>query len=448
MSSYSSSSSSSLSQDTDNLYSNLATFSFGEARTSDSTYSYDSDDEALNAISPLTSTNRPGADRTPRPSVSTSPKQISSHPSQGPGRQSSNLFPSSSRSSRRPIEHPDEESSKVPSPDLISRHGYPRRTNIVPDNASQTTFGHLPVRSSIAFSSYSRSSSRASSHDGLEFSSDDEVEIYYDGGSSPVTFARDLDDIDEDAPAFHRPLFETRRGSFPMPIPGTSSDALSNRSREGSILTIRRPSRSLDGDLASHMSSHSGEDAATVVPRSEPLTRADFRSLEVLATQQQLDNPPSDRGGAYEGFDLQYVLSRGSDGSIRSFRSTAQPSFMSPARTSTSDPSSFRLSSTWVRRTSTVTLHTTGSGGGEDSFLRHVGLYGSRSDQWSFLKEKADGPSASGVSSARHGRSSSLAPPPNVVDKQTMLPGAQEIWRSGHVGRYKVDRLAFKRTSS
>ncbi|OAX39783.1 hypothetical protein K503DRAFT_769194 [Rhizopogon vinicolor AM-OR11-026] len=450
----SSSSSSSLSRD--NLYSNLATFTFGEAPTSDSTYSssYDSDDEAPDAISPLTPLTRTGADRTPRPSVSnsttTSSKLTSSHPTQDGARLASNPFPSSSRSAKAisssTAEHTDEESSEVPSsPDLISRSGYhfPRRGHFIPDNSSQHTFGHLPVRSSIACSSHSRSSSRASSRD-LEFS-DEEVEIdYYDGGSSPVTFARDLDDIDEDAPTFHRPVLEHRRGSLPMTIPGSSSDVLSNRSRESSILTLRRPSRSLDDDLASHLSSHSGEDPTTVVPRSEPLTRADFRSLEVLATQQQqqqqqqLDRP-------WDGFDLTYILSRKSEGSIRSLQSAAKLSFI--GRSSIGEPSSSRISNTWLgggRRTSTVTLQTTGSN--EDTFLKHVGVNGNRSDQWSFLKEKADGPAASSVSSTRHGRSSSLVPSSIAVEKakQTMFPGTQEIWRSGHVGRYRVDRLAFK----
>lgn len=454
----SSSASSSLSQD--NLYSNLATFTFGEARTSDSTYpsSYDSEDDEPDLISPLTTPSiRPGADRTPRPSVSTStsPKHISSHPSQGPGRPASNPFPSSSRSANAirssGAEQTDEESSEVPSsPDFIPRRGYPPRSHFIPDNVSQHTFGHLPVRSSIASSSHSRSSSRASSRDGLEFSSDEEVEIgYYDGGSSPVTFTRDLDNIDEDAPTFHRPVFDNRRGSLPRAIPG-SSDAFTNRSREGSILTIRRPSRSLDDDLASHMSSHSGDDPATVVPRSEPLSRADFRSLDAQATQQQLEDSYAGRDGTWDGIDLTYILSRKSEGSIRSFRSTAQLSFLSPGRTSTGESSSARLSSTWlggVRRTSTVTLQTNGSG--EDTFTRHAGQYDPRSDQWKFLKEKADGPATSSISSVRHGRSPSLAMSSPIVDKgkQTMLPGAQEIWRCGHVGRYRVDRLVFKRMS-
>ncbi|KAG0707126.1 hypothetical protein DFH29DRAFT_898604 [Suillus ampliporus] len=418
----------------DNLYSNLATFTFGEPRTSASSSAYDSDDEAPDAISPLTQIiTRTGADRTPRPSVSasTSPKYVStfsSHPSQGPGRPASNPFPSSSRTSTsirsRGIDHTDEESSEDPSsPDLYPRRVL-HRSRLLPDNVSQHTFGHLAVRYSTASIASSRSSSRASFRS--ELSSDEEVEIAsYDGGSSPVTFARDLDNIDENSPVFHRSFFEPRRGSLPMAIPGATSDAVSNRSREDSILTIRRPSRSLDDDLASH----SGDDPAAVVPRSEPLTRGDFRSLEAQHQQEP------DAWTA--GFDLAYVLSRKSEGSIHSIRSAAQLSFLARNSTSTGEPSSSRPSNTWStgRRPS--------AGTGEDTWLKHV--HDSATSQWSFSKEKADAQPVPSVSSVRHGRTSYGSIPINMDKaKRTMLPGSQEIWRSGHVGRYRVDRLVFK----
>ncbi|KAG2135434.1 hypothetical protein DEU56DRAFT_391877 [Suillus clintonianus] len=413
----------------DNLYSNLATFTFGEPRTSDS------DDESPDAISPLTPITRTGADRTPRPSVSVS--TFSSHPSQGPGRPASTTFPSSSRSIRR--EYTDGESSEDPSsPDLNPSRRF-HRSRLIPDNVSQHTFGHPALRYSTASIASSRSSSRASFRSELHFSSDEEVEIAsYDGSSSPVTFARDLDNIDENenSPVFHpRPLFEPRRGSLPMAIPGALSDAVSNRSREDSILTIRRPSRSLDDDL---LSSHSGEDAAAVVPRSEPLTRADFRSLEAHAVQQQ-----SEPDTWASGWDLSYVLSRKSEGSIRSFRSTAQLSFLAPARNSAGAAELSRLSNMWNggRRTSTGTLQTTNSG--EDTFLKHVGMYDPQ-NQWSFMKEKAD---AQPVPTIR--RPNAPGTPINMDKaKRTMYPGTQEIWRSGHVGRYRVDRLTFKPAST
>lgn len=419
----------------DNLYSNLATFTFGEVRSTSS------DDESPDAISPLTPITRTGAERTPRPSVST----FSSHPSQGLGRPASNSFPSSSRSSRSyRAEHTDEESSEDPSsPDLHPRRGF-HRGRFIPDNVSQHTFGVPAVRCSTASITSSRSSSRVSLRSDLQFSSDEEVEIAsYDGGSSPVTFARDLDNIDENenSPVFHpRPLFtERRRGSLPMAIPGAISDAVSNRSREDSILTIRRPSRSLDDDL---ISSHSGEDPAAVAPRSEPLTRADFRSLEAQVQQQQ-----SEPDTWASGWDLSYVLSRKSEGSIRSVRSTAQLSFLAPARnsTSTGEPSSSRLSNMWGssgRRTSTGTLQTTNSG--EDTFARHIGMYDTQ-NPWAFLKEKAD---AQPVPTVRRPNAQAGASISMDKAKNTMYPGTQEIWRSGHVGRYRVDRLVFKPAST
>ncbi|KAG1890093.1 hypothetical protein F4604DRAFT_646380 [Suillus subluteus] len=411
----------------DNLYSNLATFTFGEARTTSP------DDESPDAISPLTPITRTGADRTPRPSVST----FSSHPSQGLGRPASTSFPSSSRSQRSyRTEHTDEESSEDPSsPDLHPRRGF-QRGRFITDNVSQHTFGHPAVSCSAASITSSRSSSRASLRSDLQFSSDEEVEIAsYDGGSSPVTFARDLDNIDENenSPIFHpRPLFaEPRRGSLPMAIPGAISDAGSNRSREDSILTIRRPSRSLDDDF---MSSHSGEDPAAVIPRSEPLTRADFRSLEAQAQQQQ-----SEPDTWASGWDLTYVLSRKSEGSIRSVRSTAQLSFLAPGPARNSgEASSSRLSNMWGgsgRRTSTGTLHS-----GEDTFGRHIGMYDTQ-NPWGFFREKAD---AQPTPTVR--RSNAQAGASIIMDKvkHTMYPGTQEIWRSGHVGRYRVDRLVFK----
>ncbi|KAG1812129.1 uncharacterized protein BJ212DRAFT_1483310 [Suillus subaureus] len=417
---------SSISQD--NLYSNLATFTFGEVRSTSS------DDESPDAISPLTPITRTGADRTPRPSVST----FSSHPSQGLGRPASTSFPSSSRSQRSyRTEHTDEESSEDPSsPDLHPRRGF-QRGRFITDNVSQNTFGHPVVRCSTASISSSRSSSRASLRSDLQFSSDEEVEIAsYDGGSSPVTFARDLDNIDENenSPIFHpRPLFaEPRRGSLPVAIPGAISDAVSNRSREDSILTIRRPSRSLDDDL---ISSHSGEDPVAVIPRSEPLTRADFRSLEAQAQQQQ-----SEPDTWASGWDLSYVLSRKSEGSIRSVRSTAQLSFLAPTRNS-GEPSSSRLSNMWSgsgRRTSTGTLQTSNSG--EDTFAKHIGMYDTQ-NPWAFFREKAD---AQPVPTVRRPNAQGGASIIMDKAKNTMYPGTQEIWRSGHVGRYRVDRVVFK----
>ncbi|KIJ68113.1 hypothetical protein HYDPIDRAFT_25558 [Hydnomerulius pinastri MD-312] len=507
----SSSSSATSSRHSDNLYSNLATFTFGEARVSphaSSNPSYDAVAEANESISPLTPMNRRSSiDRTPRPSVSghsASPplRNDCSHPSQGAGRPAStpsasssqsrhqsptsesfrNPTTSSSGSRSRAASRTEREESEDPTSNtdhMIGAlyHSTSHRGRVVSDNASQHTFGHGARRhgvgatadpafatassSSVSVTS-SRSSSRASMRTNEQFSSDDEVEIgYFDGGSSPVTFARDyLVDIDEDVdlavpdPSFHRTnMFDGRRGSLPMAIPGAvpSGDASSVRSREGSILTLRRPSQSWD-EASSHITSQSGDNPAVIVPRSEPLSRTDWISLEaqVQAQQQQA----AESGNVYDGLDLRYILSRQSEGSIRSFHSSAQLSFIHgpPGQRSSAEASSSRLSSIapfafGPRRTSTVTLQSN-----DDPFYKHIRKYDQAfdaiEDHWSFMREKADGAgvSSSASSSTRHGRSStSHSHIPNTDKaKKTMPPGTQEIWRCGHVGRFKVDRLAFK----
>ncbi|KAH0828006.1 hypothetical protein J3R83DRAFT_3653 [Lanmaoa asiatica] len=355
------------------MYSGLANYVFGNPRPSrpPSLSSYDAVSEVTESISPLTPIpRRLSPDRTPRPSVSgqsASPpfQNVSSHPSQGAGRPASSLHASSqsrrysttrdpshtvavnsSGSRSRAVSGSESERSEDPTSStdqIIAAFSSPQRGKVMADNASQHTFGHAsrthrvtaassqdgatPSSSSVSVTT-SRSSSRVSMRTTEQFSSDDELEIdYYDGNSSPVIFAKDyLGDIDEavdivdPGPSIIRSsVFDGRRGSLPMAIPGAvqGSDAYSTRSREGSILTIRRPSRSWDATSA-HRSSHSGEDPTIILPKSEPLSRADWLSLEaqLQAKQQQ----PAE-ANAYDGLDLQYILSKQSEGSIRSFNS-------------------------------------------------------------------------------------------------------------------------------
>lgn len=271
-----------------------------------------------------------------------------------------------------------------------------------------------------------------------QFSSDDELEIdYYDGGSSPVTFARDyLVDIDEDIDLSTTSLstfssrFNNRRGSLPMAIPGAlkSTDSHTARSREGSILTVRRPSRSWD-ESSVHRSSHSVEDPTIVLPKSEPLPRVGRLSLEVQlqGKSQQVE------ANTYDGLDLTYILSKRSEGSIRSFNSHL--SFIQ-AGASSYRRSSPRLSGIHLGSTSTLQI--------DDSFTRHLQKHDRSYDAdryyWSFQREKADASN----SSLRRRRQ---AHPHNNAKLAKEGPSrVQEMWRCGHVGRFKVDRLAFKRT--
>ena len=273
-----------------------------------------------------------------------------------------------------------------------------------------------------------------------QFSSDDELEIdYYDGSSSPVTFARDLPDIDEDVDlvdpgpsTFQASLFDGRRGSLPMAIPGAlqASDHYTTRSREGSILTVRRPSRSLD-DSSTHRSSHSVEDPTVILPKSEPVSRAGRISLEeqLQARQQSIE------ANALDGLDLQYILSQRSEGSIRSFGSRlsfVQSGAAAPRR------SSPHLSAIPLGLGSTTTLPF------GDSFMRHIQKYDPTFDArryyWTFQREKADAASTSSRrrQHAHHHRTDRSG--------KEIPSRVQEMWRCGHVGRFKVDRLVFKRT--
>ncbi|KAH7888891.1 hypothetical protein F5I97DRAFT_1925442 [Phlebopus sp. FC_14] len=495
----------------DNLYSNLATFTFGDVRVSQHTSlsraPYDAAVAVDEFVSPLTPMiRRSSPDHTPRPSVSVpaataSPSRIQhdcSHPSQGaefsPSTSLVSLHHSYSPTSgsrdtsskpniSRPPSLVDRESEESASSTLndhsINTHqlhsDHLQRGRVMPDNFSQHTFGpnaqhHDGVgegaepSSSVSATSSSRSSSRSRASAGMcieqeleQFSSDDEVEIGDFGGeSSPVTFARDyLLDIDEDVdvddpwPSFYRTsIFDGRKASLPMAIPGAVPGGNAT-SREGSILTLRRPSRSLD-DSGSHLSG--GEDPIAVVPKSEPLSRADWRSLEAQAQQQQ--QQATDSGNPYEGLDLAYILSRKSEGSIRSFGSSAYAFGQSGSRMTQSDAGSSRFSSiapfaVGARRTSTITLQTNYSN--DDAFLRHIRKndvgYGTVEERWAFVREKADGVGmvSSKTSSTRHGRPSTshsrISPSDN--SKRTMAPGEQELWRCGHVGRFRVERSIF-----
>lgn len=482
------------------MYSDLASYTFGTPAPRPSLSPHDAVQDTSESISPL-SHPRLSPDRTPRPSVTahsaSSPFSIvSSHPShlQAEGRPASSLYASSTQSrhqsytrdyavainppgSRSPaVSGSDSERSEDPSSsiDPITAAFYsPQRARLMSDNASLHTFGRgrashthgvtaasyqdgAPPSSSSVSVTTSRSSSRASMRTTEQFSSDDELDFndYYDddGNSSPVTFARyDLADIDEDTdlvdprpPSIRSFVPDGRRGSLPMTIPGTvqPSDAYSIRSREGSILTVRRPSRSWD-DASTYRSSHGGDDPSHMLPKSEPNSRADWLSIEaqIQAKQPQQQQPQQEQEqeqeqppvllGACEGFDLSYIMSRPSEGSIRSGRSGL--SFVQGGMGN-------RISSPYLFRAagSSVTLPF------EDTFMRHI----QKSDQafdpqryyWSFQRERADASNSSlrRRQQAQHHRH-------DKSGKETG-PRVQEMWRCGHVGRFKVDKIVFKRT--
>ncbi|KAI6040241.1 hypothetical protein EDC04DRAFT_1525955 [Pisolithus marmoratus] len=338
-----------------------------------------------------------------------------------------------------------------------------------------TPLGTVPAITGIASSSSSisvtssRSSSRISFQSEL-LSSDDELEVGDLGGdSSPVTFARDypLADIDEDPDftdlvRYSRPITEGRRGSFPMAIPGAPQEGAS-RSRESSILTLRRPSRSLDDEYGSHATTT--EDPPAITPKSEPHSSADWRSLEAqiraqVQSQSHASQPststsqhPADFYNNL-GLDLQYIFhSKPSEGSIRSYRSSAQYSFLRPVSgTQPFEASSSKLSAiapfaVGARRSSTATLQTVHSN--EDPFFRHIRVHDKGFDiienQWLYQCRDVDF-SKKREKQAQWSSNVSLQPLNAELRNhtRTMNIGQREHWWCPNIGFFKVDRSVLK----
>ncbi|THH14959.1 hypothetical protein EW146_g5439 [Bondarzewia mesenterica] len=305
-------------------------------------------------------------------------------------------------------------------------------------------------------------------------------------GASPVTFAHTLrSDEDEslsgasDQVVSLSVVADGRRPSLPMAIPGRSppagaptfehADAGGLREREGSIVTLRRPSRSLDDDLRTVNAGMSGPVALAT---SEPMSRADWRAFEneFDARQEQA----SGTGDAYEGLNLDYILSAGAmgiPGSRRSSNSFMMPLPVSPSKgkgkekrkdkdkgkgkekrkgkeredadalgfgqwASAAGPASasavaeiapWAVEAGQGRRPSTVTL-------GDDTFTGHVKKfdagYNLRKAEWSFVHELSTGPPLHSASMRRDD------------DGGSGSPIMQEIWRCAQIGRMRLDRLS------
>jgi hypothetical protein len=457
------------------LYSNLATFSFGShhspsALNDPAPSPYDADAEASTEfVSPLTPMNRrPSADRTPRPSVSGhSPgKPTGSHPAQRQHHQSAASPSTSTSRARAPAAavaygnyYNDDDENEEP----VDFDYRPRRGRKMSDTASEHTFGG-GRRSGIRSSSSSRSGSRSSVRSaGLEFSSEDEVELDYDAAHGTYTHSQGGIDADEEFGVPGRyvdPASHGRRGSLPMAIPGAPADTFiddGSRNREDSLATLRRPSRSLDDDLRM-MNAASGTGPSAnegVVPKSEPVGKADWRSLEAQQ-QQQNTQTPSDND-ALDGYDTTYILEV-----HNSRRGSFAPSYVdrnayAAARGQPTRQSMGFIKGGWGaglawsgggRRPSTATTGTMN----DDSFTANVRRfdpdYGGLSGDWLFKREQADGFGPKGSSaSIRSGRVAEA----NISEAErerrrraTMVPGMQELWRNGYVGRFKVDRLELK----
>ncbi|KIM83183.1 hypothetical protein PILCRDRAFT_88087 [Piloderma croceum F 1598] len=456
------------------LYSNLATFSFGSQHSpsvlNDPAPSpYDADAEA-NAVSPLTPMNRRlSADRTPRPSVSGhSPgKPTASHSAQRQHHQpAASASTSHARAPAAAVAYGNYYNDDDDNEEPVDFDYRPRRGRKMSDTASEHTFGG-GRRSGVRSSSSSRSGSRSSVRSaGLEFSSEDEVELDYDAAHGTYTHIKGGIDADEEFGVGGRymdPASHGRRGSLPMAIPGAPADAFVDdglRNREDSLATLRRPSRSLDDDLRMMNAAGGAGPSANegVAPKSEPVGKADWRSLE--AQQQQQVQAPPDLNDALDGYDTTYILE-----THNSRRGSFAPSYVDRNAYAVSRGQPTRQSLGFIkggwgaglawsgggRRPSTATTGTMN----DDSFTANVRRfdpdYGGQSGDWMFKREQADGFGPQGSSaSIRSGRGAEANISEVERDRRrraTMAPGMQELWRNGYVGRFKVDRLELKSRS-
>ncbi|KAI0663580.1 hypothetical protein C8Q70DRAFT_906975 [Cubamyces menziesii] len=435
----------------DDIYSNLSTFTFGAARPASSS------SRRTEHISPFTVNSTNGPDRTPRPSVS-GPSNGARPPraqvSEGADIEDEDEAARQTRAKMRAIDdgtrrpslptnaHSGPSSSNAPSP---PRHEPDSEAE--PDSAAYDDGEELDTDVEFDYRNFSREDvsdavsthtfggpavdpyapSRATGDERLSIAmslieQDDEDDRMDPGTSSPVTFARIRDSSGESSSSPVSSPSQSRRGSVPWNIPGVAPGPVRDREdSEATILAGRRMSRSLNDDLG-----HTPATAASVQATSQPTTRSDWRNLEAQAqaqtqgeqAEQQEENQPPEAStnDAYEGFNLQYVLG---DPLRRSWSSGA-PSYIAPGsdsrRGSIAPWESHSISS--GRRSSTTTMS-------DDAFtsqLRKLDQgYKRRREEWSFRKENADGRPSSAAS--RSGR-----------------PAIHELWRHEYVGRFKVDK--------
>jgi hypothetical protein len=216
-----------------------------------------------------------------------------------------------------------------------------------------------------------------------------------------------------------------RRGSLPMAIPGAAPPS-GGRDREGSLATIRRPSRSLGDEFRTlgfnggrgpgHNDDTSGAEGSVnrplpPAPVSVPESDGDWRSLqerslmkgkareqhplmpgaETNVTRQTRPDPTGE--DAMDGFDLDWSNMRGG---ITTLDHSEVADIVRPLNQGP-DSNERRPSARWLpswvdRRPSTATV-TSNYGG--DSFGKAVGRWGGDGYQaqrrdWSFRKEKAE----------------------------------------------------------
>ncbi|KAI0316509.1 hypothetical protein OF83DRAFT_1172832 [Amylostereum chailletii] len=245
---------------------------------------------------------------------------------------------------------------------------------------------------------------------------------------------------------------EVRRGSLPAAIPARTPTSagfaiddfdLASRDREGSIATLRRPSRSVDDELRAL---NAGISIMGVLPPSPTDTRTVALDRSSGTTAQD----------TYAELDLAYIMdgiTGGGPGSRRSSLSFVQPLSPPPKEKgkgkekgknknkdkgkgkgkSEFDPNDFGSPSSlldvapWAtdvtyppRRPSTITIS------GDDTFAKGLReadpSYTNSRLEWSFIRDPTTGPLPDPIPGAK--------------------PAKHEIWRCEHIGKVVVDRIS------
>lgn len=303
------------------------------------------------------------------------------------------------------------------------------RASVDIDRSSVHTFGFAGI--------YQRS--------GTNYSDEDEDEIdQFVASSSPVVFAsgRQLlsEDEEEDQFDYVVPIGDNqRRGSLPMIIPGSVASADSGRDSV-SIRTRRKLSRSLDDDISmiNHGVGSIGPLDTGANCHSEPLTRGEWSSFGQRPPSLTDASAPPDEN-PYEGLNLEYIFGESGGTTAMPRRSwSSGGSLVAHQSASTPATHSFGLrfisgGITDSRRPSAATI-------GEDTFFKHLrsndANYASRLGEWTFGKEKADGPGLSLTkSTSGHKQAAHI---------NTIAPGMHEIWRCQVVGRFTVERITLQ----
>ncbi|OBZ67008.1 hypothetical protein A0H81_12824 [Grifola frondosa] len=424
---------------TDDIYSNLSSFTFGAAHTNASP-------RRPELISPYSAA--PGtasADRTPRPSVS------------GP---SSKL-----RTPRMQTRNIDEDGDKADDEDEEEAARQTRaKMRAIDDGTRRPSLPintQLPRKSSAGSSRDSDSERELDSSgsygegdaedmdtdhtfgggDRYEFSAsgvaDDQMSVTIEGPFCDDEYEEEEDHLTSMQGELS--ASQSRHGSVPWHIPGPSASGPS-REREDSAATVKavpRMSRSLDDGLG-----HGAEDG-TVQASSQPQSKSDFHNLLLQTDQANAGDGAHTNANVYDGFDLGYVLGSGmrsSEEGVRRSWSSGTPSYVAIGMIQATDARQMATEYGWnipavgERRPSTITVTTTS---GEDAFTRQLRdldrNYEMRRMDWSFRKETADGvgPTVTVTTLSPSGTSSTRV-------------GMQEIWRHPHVGRFKVDKLLMR----